>query len=418
MNLPKVPYYHIDSLISSGGTASVYRGIDLRSGREIALKALFPTLSKNDFMLANFRMEANHYLYLTHPNIVKLVEFVEDQGKFYLIMEYVDGVPLDVYVNTTGPMDEKTVIPLFSQLLDTIDYLHNHELAILHLDIKPNNIMVLENEQIKILDMGISAMLNEKNKNPKKCGTPAFMAPEQINQAELGPYTDIFALGVTLFNLVTGQLPFQGINHTSIFEKICNDPTPVAAEYYPNVNHAFQAIIERALKKQGRERYQSCKEFKEDLIKINYNREELPGMKKITVGRELDNTIVINDSYVGRNHLEMVQDNSGNITLTDLHSKNGTFINGKRIAGGETVSLAAIDIVRIGNTTIPWKTYFSKLSKLTVIKPDVGEIEPPPPPPPKKKPFNWRAVWQYIWRTVLSIITMLITYYIFSLLRK
>ncbi|MCL2650262.1 MAG: FHA domain-containing serine/threonine-protein kinase [Candidatus Azobacteroides sp.] len=411
MNLPKIPYYHIDSLISSGGTANVYRGVDLRSGREVAVKALFSKFAKNDFIMGNFRKEADRYLHLSHPNIVKLVDFVEDKDQFYLIMEYVDGVPLDVYLNTTGPMSDKTVIPLFCQILDTIEYLHNHEDKILHLDIKPNNIMVLENQQIKVLDMGISAIINEKNDNPKRCGTPAFMAPEQINRGELGLYTDIFALGVTFFNLITGELPFAGIDHTTIFEKICNDPTPTAIDFYSEVNPKFQAIIGRALQKQGSKRYQTCKEFKNDLLKI-YNNDTLDNidnsndMKTITIGRELDNTIVIDDAFVGRKHLEMVQDNSGNVTLTDLHSKNGTFVNGRKIASGETVHLASTDIVRIGNTPIPWKSYF-----VTANAPATNET----PRIPWWKKIQWRTIFTVI-TSIVSLLFML--FMIYRMLKK
>jgi serine/threonine-protein kinase len=267
MTLPKIPYYHIDSLISSGGTAAVYRGIDLRSGYEVAIKALFPSRAKDDFILQRFREEANHYLYLSHPNITRLVEFVEDRDKFYLIMEFVDGIPLDNYLNTiTGPMSEEILIPMFCNILDTIAYLHQN--SVIHLDIKPSNTMVLNDNNIKILDMGISAIINDKSNNLKKCGSPAFMSPEQINQGELGFYTDIFALGVTLFNMVTCKLPFSGNSHTEIFEKIRKEPTPHIKDFYEAANPQFQKIIERALQKDWKERYQTCEEFQMDLLEM------------------------------------------------------------------------------------------------------------------------------------------------------
>ncbi|MCL2040689.1 MAG: FHA domain-containing serine/threonine-protein kinase [Bacteroidales bacterium] len=418
--LPKIPHYHVDSLIESGGTAAVYRGVDLRSGYEVAIKALFPSRAKDDFIMERFREEANHYLYLSHPNIVKLVEFVEDRDKFYLIMEFVNGTPLDVYLNTrTVPMSDETVIPLFCQILDTIDYLHQNE--ILHLDIKPGNIMVLKNWNIKILDMGISAKVNDKSNNLKKCGSPAFMAPEQINKEQLGRYTDIFALGVTFFNVITGKLPFSGVNHTDTFEKICNNATPVAADFYSDVNPKYQPIVERALQKRGSERYQSCKEFKEDLLKLSKKEEKntkntkkvknAKDMKIISIGRDINNDIVINDSFVGRQHLQMIFDDAGKATLIDLHTKNGTFVNGKRITSGEEVSLNSTDIVRIGNTTLPWKNY---LPDQSIVKTDVKTQKVKK----EKKPFPWGKIWQYVWRTALGLITMLITYYILSLIKK
>jgi serine/threonine-protein kinase len=277
MTLPKIPYYHIDSLLSEGGTAAVYRGIDLRSGYEVAVKALFTNRAKDDFIMQRFREEANHYLYLSHPNITRLVDFIEDSDRFYLVMEFVDGVPLDDYLNRiTGPMSEETLIPMFCKILETIAYLHQN--GVIHLDIKPNNIMILNNDSIKILDMGISAIINDKNSNPKKCGTPAFMAPEQVNQGELGFYTDIFALGITLFNMATCKLPFSGSSHTEIFEKICKEPTPYVADFIDTVNPQFQKIIERALQKEGKNRYQTCEEFQMELLEIS----ERPEKKKMT----------------------------------------------------------------------------------------------------------------------------------------
>jgi len=273
MNLPKIPYYHVDSLINSGGTAAVYLGVDLRSGLPVAIKALFPNRAKDDFVMKRFREEANHYLYLSQHNsgITKLVDFVEDKNKFYLIMEYVDGTPLDTYLNTTtGPMTTEILVPMFCRILETIAYLHQN--GVIHLDIKPNNIMVLKDNNIKILDMGISAKINDKSSDLKKCGSPAFMAPEQINQEELGFYTDIFALGVTLFNMSTCKLPFSGENYTDIFEKICNEPTPIASKFYPDIDSRLQPIIERALQKKSSDRYQTCEEFEMELLKMEKNK--------------------------------------------------------------------------------------------------------------------------------------------------
>jgi len=270
MNFPKIPHYHIDRLIQSGGTAAVYYGLDLRSGYEVAIKALFPSRAKDDFIIQRFREEANHYLELSqhHPNITRLVDFIDDKDKFYLVMEFVDGMSLDNYLNTiTGPMSEEVLIPIFCRILDTIAYIHQQR--IMHLDIKPSNIMILQdNTNIKILDMGISVSLDDKNSNLKKCGTPKFMAPEQINQGKLGFYTDIFALGITLFNMLTCKLPFEGGNHTDIFKRICNDSTPAVKDFHEKVNPKFQKIIERALQKEGKNRYQTCEEFQMDLLEI------------------------------------------------------------------------------------------------------------------------------------------------------
>jgi serine/threonine-protein kinase len=263
-DIPKIPYYHIERVINSGGTAIVYWGIDLRSGFPVAIKAIYPSRVKDGFILQHFREEANHYLYLSHPNITKLVDFVEDNGQFYLVMEYVEGVTLDEYQNTqTGPLPEEVAVPMFLQILDTIDYLHSNDM--LHLDIKPNNIMVLSDRRIKILDMGISAKMNDMSSSLRACGTPAFMPPEQFEQGELGIYTDIFALGVTFFTMLTNRQPFTGRYPAEIWQKIKDGAVPQARDFYPPVNPAFQPILEKAMHKDWWERYQQCEEMAVEL---------------------------------------------------------------------------------------------------------------------------------------------------------
>jgi len=409
MSLPKIPYYHVDSLLSSGGTANVYLGVNSNSGYPVAIKELFPNKAKDNYIMQRFREEANHYLYLSQQNehITKLVDFVENEDKIYLIMEYVDGVSLDVYITKerSETKSDEIIILMFCRILDTIDYLHQNN--VLHLDIKPGNIMVLKDYQIKILDMGISATLNDKNKNPKKCGTPAFMAPEQINQIELGKYTDIFALGITLFNLITGKLPFTGSSHTEIFEEICKKQTPVAIDFYSGVNPKFQAVIEKALQKDYHNRYQSCSEFKEDILKIEKRKEvkdKRLSMREITIGRDPSNHVIINDNFVSGRHLIISVFDSDAIKITDLNSRNGTYVNGKRITG-ETY-LGSRDIVKIGNTVLPWNNYISERA----IKTDgpSGEVsnKNTTTKDKPKRPFPWRSVLSVV-MTIVSLLMMI-----------
>ena len=374
--LPVIPYYRVTRLIQEGGTSAVYQGIDLRSGNIVAIKALFSNKAKDEFILERFREEANHYLLLTHPNIPKLVDFVVDEGRMYLIMEYIEGVDMSKYLQTNGPLDENMMIHFFSMILDTIGYLHSQ--GILHLDIKPSNIMVTEDFGIKILDLGISAMASEGETRKKKCGSPSFMAPEQVKGEKLGYYTDIYQIGVTLFNMITGELPYNGSSQKEIFDNIQNQSIPSLKDYQTLVDEGMQDIIEKALQKEGSDRYASCEEFlnammdgqpvSDECSKVPDKKAEVQtkiqeqeenrknSMKIITVGREIGNDVVISDSYVGRYHLELIKDDIGTFFIRDLNSTNGTFVNGQRITG--EVILEKNDVVRIGNTTIPWISYF------------------------------------------------------------
>ena len=428
--LPVLDYYKVTRLIQEGGTSAVYEGIDLRSKKVVAIKALFSNKAQDAFMLKRFKEEANHYLLLNHPNIPKLVDFVIDNNRLYIIMEYVKGMDLGKYLLVNGPLNEDMIIHFFVLILDTIAYLHQQD--ILHLDIKPSNIMVTDGLGIKILDLGISAMVSEGENLKKKCGSPSFMAPEQIRGEKLGLYTDIYQIGVTLFNLITGKLPFVGNIQKEIFDSICNNDTPQLKNYHLSVNESVQTVINKSMKKNGGDRYKSCEEFKEALLEcfpegtgtIGMNettKEYNSNMKIITVGREIGNDIVISeDRTVGRRHLQLSKDDAGVFFVKDLNSTNGTFVNGQRIHG--EIQIEEHDIIRIGNTTLPWISYF--------MESDETEIESDEPKKKrrrrKKTPEEKKArrekikkslsgAGKWFLRTLLAIGTSLLMMFIFKM---
>ncbi len=265
MILPQIPHYHVSRKIDAGGTAEVFLGVDLRSGFPVAIKQLYKSHIGNSFVLQKFKEEATHYLYLNHPNITRLVDFVEMPNAFFLIMEFIEGKNLENYISTvTGPMSEEHLVPMFLQLLDTIGYLHRNN--ILHLDIKPSNIMITPNGYIKLLDMGISSKFSDTKKIDKIAGSPAYMSPEQIKRHNIDKHSDIFSLGITLFAMVTANLPFYSENgRKALFNKILYSPLPSITSFYPGANFKFQAILERATHKNAHSRYQNCEAFSNDI---------------------------------------------------------------------------------------------------------------------------------------------------------
>lgn len=414
--LPDIPYYKVIRLIQEGGTSAVYQGIDLRSGNIVAIKALFSNKASDAFMLERFKEEANHYLLLSHPNIPKLVDFVIDNERMYLIMEYIEGVDMNKFLQVNGPLNEDMMVHFFTMILDTIGYLHSQ--GILHLDIKPSNIMVTEGFGIKILDLGISAMTSEAENRKKKCGSPSFMAPEQVRGERLGYYTDIYQIGVTLFNMLTGELPYKGNSQKEIFENIEHQDIPSIKDYNICVDENIQEVVEKSMQKEGGNRYGSCEEFLNAMMNALHVSEELiqqtedaspddkekkieksNNMKIITVGREIGNDIVISDSYVGRYHLEIIKDDIGTFFIRDLNSTNGTFVNGNRITG--EVVLNRHDVVRIGNTTLPWISYFEN-TKETEIEEDEPEESVPIIRSEKFKKII-SQVGKWLGRTLLAI---------------
>ena len=276
-SLPKIPLYNIDHLIAEGGTAKVYWGVDLRSGFPVAVKELKIKHFKNEIIRKKFRqVETQLYLYMQHPNIPKLVDFIDmhEYEHLYIIMEFIEGRSLEHYIySEIGLIPEVKALPMFLDILDTVAYLHNN--GILHLDIKSNNIMILPNGNIKLIDLGIASRMSEAS-DSTGFGTPVYMPPEQSEKGQCGKYTDIFSLGIMLFEMLTGTLPFNGQNSKEIRYKIKYDPTPQMKDFYPMINSELQLIVERALAKDPKMRYQSCEEFgnyiKEYMQRHNLNK--------------------------------------------------------------------------------------------------------------------------------------------------
>ena len=277
-DFPKLPLYHIDHLIAEGGTARVFWGIDLRSGFPVAIKELKVKATKNQIIKDNFRnFETQLYLYLhypkPHPNIPQLKDFIEDPntGQLYLVMEFIQGRDLEHYIyREIGLIPENKALPMFLEILDTVAYLHNCKIpslginnGLLHLDIKPNNVMLLSDGRIKLIDLGIASRMTNANVTSTGTGfgTFAYMPPEQFEKRNCGKYTDVFALGILLFEMLTGRLPFVSNSKEELRNMIKFSPVPVMRNYYPMIGEELQYIVERAMAKDPEHRYQSCEEF-------------------------------------------------------------------------------------------------------------------------------------------------------------
>jgi len=248
--------------LKEGGTANVYLGVDTWTGFPVAVKELKSNFFKSDFVRQKFKQEANQYLYLDHPNIVKLKNFIDAGDSAYLVMEFVEGHNLNDYQNNvTGPMPCGMAALLVSEILKALD--HTHENSVYHLDIKPANVMLSEQNEIKVLDFGISQDVSEKESD-KMVGTPSYMSPEQIDGKGIDQRTDIYAAGVTLYELITGRLPFPECkDRAELFHAIKNTPIPIIkGERYINT------IIQKATEKKKKNRYANCKEFYTELMEL------------------------------------------------------------------------------------------------------------------------------------------------------
>ncbi|HAS42819.1 MAG TPA: hypothetical protein DCS93_20225 [Microscillaceae bacterium] len=265
--------YRIDSKIGEGGMGSVYLASHLQMRRKAAIKALHPNLVNNAQIRERFRNEAEAMASLKHPNIIDLYDFLETNQGLFLIMEYVDGNQLDDYIRSvTGPLPETRAIELFSKALDGFAYAHDR--GIIHRDIKPSNLMIGSEGQVKILDFGIAKILNGANKGltrtGSKMGTVLYMSPEQVKGQSVDRRSDIYSMGVTLFQILTGRPPYDEKTATEyeVYTQIVNSPLPRLRQFNPNVSERIQAVVDKATAKEPSARFQNALEFKQALLGV------------------------------------------------------------------------------------------------------------------------------------------------------
>lgn len=268
----KLLNYQIESLIGKGGMGSVYLASNLHIDQKVAVKVLNTELANNQEVKNRFKREATTLSSLDHPNIVKFLNYYEDEQGVYLIMEYIKGRTLDEYITKeTGPIPEEKMLDLFSPILDAFTYAHGQ--GIVHRDIKPSNIIITHDMRVKILDFGIARILNEAvptmTKVGTKMGTAMYMSPEQIKAQEVDKRSDIFSLGIVLHQMITGSAPYDDttMSEFEIHQNLVENDLPRAKSIYPYITDKVQEIVDKATQKKADDRYQDCENFKYALTK-------------------------------------------------------------------------------------------------------------------------------------------------------
>lgn len=283
--------YLIESKLGDGGMGEVYYARHNKVDREVAIKILHSHLFQNESIHNRFKNEANALIKLNHPNIVKIYDYVEQDNMACLIMEYINGYTLDTYITKySGPLSSERAVSVMCGILDAVQYAHDNN--ILHRDIKPGNIMITKDgTRVRIMDFGIAKLTDSKNFKTThagtQLGTPFYMSPEQIKGIQYSKLSDIYSLGVTLFEMVTGKCPYHDVH--SLFElqsKIVNEPLPLTIKFYPNVSLKIQNAISKATLKSPEQRFQSCEEFRLNIIEGNSTIIVPGNYESIPVGRK------------------------------------------------------------------------------------------------------------------------------------
>ena len=257
--------YEIIRSIGEGGMANVYLAQDTILDRKVAVKILRGDLAEDEKFVRRFQREAISASSLNDSNIVEVYDVGEDDGKYFIVMEYVQGLTLKQLIKKRGSLTLPEVVDIMLQLTSAVA--HAHESYIIHRDIKPQNVIILEDGRVKIMDFGIAVALNagEFTQTNSVMGTVYYIPPEQANGGAATIKSDIYSLGILMYELVTGHVPFKGDNPVEVAIKHMNEPLPSICEYDPEMPQSIENIILRASAKNPKNRYESASEMHEDL---------------------------------------------------------------------------------------------------------------------------------------------------------
>lgn len=264
----EIQNYRIVQMLGKGGMATVYKAQHKTlAGTFAAIKVLHPALAQDPTIREKFRKEAQLMSGFAHPNIGRVYDYAEDGSHLYLIMEYLEGPTLEEMIrHQTGPIVEKRAKVIFEKILSGVGYAHSK--GVIHRDLKPANIIITAGDEPKIIDFGIVKLIQDEGhpgatRTGQRIGTPMFMSPEQIIGRGIDHRVDIYALGITLFEMITGQLPYNPelLSQFEIEQKIVSEPLPKANVVYPPTSPLIQAAIDKATAKAKEDRFQDAAEF-------------------------------------------------------------------------------------------------------------------------------------------------------------
>ncbi len=262
----QLSHYRIEELVARSGMASIYRATDMRVGRSVAIKIPHPDMEADPVLFDRFTREIEIGERLDHPGVMKVLDSGEP-GKVYMVMEWVEGRLLRRLLaeNRKLPMDRASAITI--EICDALDYIHRN--GVVHRDLKPENIMIDGEDRIKLIDFGIAGKAGARRltfgKLSQVAGTPDYISPEQVNGKRGDGRSDIYSLGVILYEMVTGETPFAGSNPFAVMnDRLVNNPTP-PCKVNPEISPEIQEVIYRAMEREAQNRYSTANEFAWDL---------------------------------------------------------------------------------------------------------------------------------------------------------
>jgi serine/threonine-protein kinase len=252
--------YRIKKRIGSGGMADVYCAEDSQLGRDVALKVLHRRFARDREFVERFRREASAAAALQHPNVVSVFDRGEWDGTYYIAMEYLPGRTLKEVVREEAPLDQQRVIGMAIQILQAAGFAHRR--GVVHRDFKPHNVIAMPGDRLKVTDFGIArAGASEMTETGSIMGTAQYLSPEQAQGQRVGTASDLYSIGVVLYEMLTGRVPFEGESAVSIALKHVSEQPPPLRDFRPDVHPRLEQAVGRALLKDPSQRYASADEF-------------------------------------------------------------------------------------------------------------------------------------------------------------
>ena len=272
--------YELEELVGSGGMSSVYRAHDRLLERRVALKILHEQFTRDDDYVERFRREARAVAQLTHPNIVTVIDRGEQDGRQFIVFEYVDGMNLKELVQQEGRLTPREAIELALQVARGLAFAHDQGLV--HRDVKPQNVLLDADGRAKVTDFGIAHAVDVDGMTITGTimGTSNYIAPEQARGQPVDEQTDVYSLGCVLYELLAGEVPFDGDSFVAIAMRHVNDPVPSVREVRPDVPPRLDWAIQRAMAKDHGDRFESMADFAAELEACH---EELDGGEGATM---------------------------------------------------------------------------------------------------------------------------------------
>jgi eukaryotic-like serine/threonine-protein kinase len=261
--------YEVTHLVARGGMAQVYRAVDLQLDRPVALKVLFPELSVDRTFVERFRREAQAAANLSHPNIVPVFDWGQDDGAYFIVMEYVDGRPLSAVLRDPEPLPPNQIAAVGAGVAAALSYAHRH--GVIHRDVKPGNVLLTPDGDVKVTDFGIARAVNTEESLTQTgavMGTAAYFSPEQAEGKGVDARSDIYSLGVVLYEMAAGRPPFTGDSPVAVASKHVRDVPALPREVNPAVPLALEAVVMKAMAKNPDDRYANAEELRADLLRF------------------------------------------------------------------------------------------------------------------------------------------------------